>query len=90
MEATGKIISKTLGQNKFTFNVGEMKTLKGKSKRFVYVTQLTEWTKEDNMLFGFEMENTVTNWKFIFDITTSEFGAINLAGKKLINNWVNI
>ena len=90
MNNTGKILTKTFGQNKFTFNVGEMKTLKGKAKRFVYVTQLTEWTKEDNDLFGFEMENTITNWKFIFDITTSEFGAINLAGKKLINNWENI
>lgn len=33
---------------------------------------------------------TITNWKFYFDILTTEFGAINLAGKKLINNWENI
>ena len=36
------------------------------------------------------MPNTVTSWKFYFDILTTEFGAINLAGKKLIQNWKNI
>lgn len=36
------------------------------------------------------MPNTINNWKFYFDLNTSEFGAINLAGKKLINNWINI
>lgn len=86
---TGIIITKTIGQNTFTFNVEELYTLKG-IKKMVKVIQETIWSKEDNILFGFEMENTITKWNFYFDITTSEFGAINLAGKKLINNWENI
>ena len=36
------------------------------------------------------MPNTVTSWKFYFDILTTECRAINLAGKKLIQNWKNI
>ena len=75
--------------NKFTFNVKELYTLKG-IKKMVYVIQETMWNEEDNKLFGFEMENTINKWNFYFDVTTSEFGAINLAGKKLINNWENI
>lgn len=89
MNATGNIITKTFEQNTFTFNVGEIFTKKG-SKRFVFVKQITKWNKEDNEIFGFDMEDTVINWKFYFDILTTEFGAINLAGKKLINNWENI
>ena len=64
-------------------------TIKG-SKKFVFVEQVTEWTEEDNEIFGFVMPNTVTNWKFYFDVLTTEFGAINLAGRKLIKNWKNI
>jgi len=89
MTTTGNIITKTFGQNTFTFNVGETITRKG-SVKFVFVEQVTKWTKEDNKIFGFDMEDTVTNWKFYFDILTTEFGAINLAGNKLINNWENI
>lgn len=89
MTTTGNIITQTYGQNIFTFNVGEMLTNTG-SKKFVFVEQETKWTEEDNEIFGFLMQNTITNWKFYFDITTTEFGAINLAGKKLINNWKNI
>jgi hypothetical protein len=88
-ESTGIIITKIIGQNKFTFNVKELYTLKG-IKKMVYVIQETMWNEEDNKLFGFEMENTINKWNFYFDVTTSEFGAINLAGKKLINNWENI
>jgi hypothetical protein len=86
---TGIIITKIIGQNTFNFNVGEMLTNKG-SKKFVFVEQITEWTEEDNEIFGFIMPNTVTGWKFYFDVCTTEFGAINLAGKKLIQNWKNI
>lgn len=86
MNTTGIIITKEIGQNKFTFNVGEILTKKG-SKKFVFVEQVTKFTEEDNKIFGFEMPNAVTNWKFYFDVLTTEFGAINLAGKKLINNW---
>jgi len=86
---TGIIITKTIDQNTFTFNVEELYTLKG-IKKMVKVIQETIWSEEDNKLFGFEMEKTITKWNFYFDITTSEFGAINLAGKKLINNWENI
>lgn len=89
METTGNIITKTYGQNTFTFNVGEIITKKG-SKKYVFVTQTTVWTKEDNEIFGFEMEDSVVKFRFYFDINTTEFGAINLAGKKLINNWENI
>lgn len=35
-------------------------------------------------------QNTITTWKFYFDVLTTEFGAINLAGRKLIKNWKNI
>ena len=59
-------------------------------KKFVFVEQVTEWTEQDNEIFGFVMPNTVTSWKFYFDVLTTEFGAINLAGKKLIQNWKNI
>ncbi len=86
---TGIIITKTIGQNVFTFNIEELYTLKGIKKK-VNVIQETIWNEDDNKLFGFEMENTITKWNFYFDVTTSEFGAINLAGKKLINNWENI
>ena len=89
MTTTGNIITKTFGQNIYTFNVGEMLTNTG-SKKFVFVTQVTEWTKEDNEIFGFEMDNTITKWKFFFPVCTTEFGAINLAGNKLITNWENI
>jgi len=89
MNATGNIITKTFGQNTFTFNVSEVITKKG-SKKFVSVKQITKWSLEDNIIFGFEMENTIINYKFYFDVLTTEFGAINLAGKKLINNWKNI
>ena len=40
MTTTGIIITKTFGQNTFTFNVGEMLTNKG-SKKFVFVEQVT-------------------------------------------------
>ena len=89
MENTGNIITYTYGQNTFKFNVGEILSFKG-SKKYVFVTQTTIWTKEDNEIFGFEMEDTICKWRFYFDINTTEFGAINLAGKKLIQNWVNI
>jgi len=89
MTTTGNIITKTFGQNTFNFDVGEIITNKG-SKKFVFVEQVTEWTEQDNEIFGFIMPNTVTNWKFYFDICTTEFGAINLAGKKLIKNWEKI
>ena len=89
METTGNIITKTFGQNTFTFNVGEILTSQG-SKKFVFVEQVTEWTSEDNEIFGFVMPPVVTSWKFYFDILTTEFGAINLAGRKLIKNWVKI
>ena len=89
METTGNIVIKKLGQNTFTFNVGEIMTSKG-SKKFVFVEQITEWTEEDNEIFGFVMPNTVTSWKFYFDVLTSEFGAINLAGRKLIKDWKKI
>jgi len=86
---TGIIVTKSIGQNTFTFNVEELYTKSG-IKKNVKVIQETFWSKEDNEMFGFEMENTITKWNLFFDITTSEFGAINLAGKKLINNWENI
>jgi len=89
MATTGNIITKVYGQNTFTFNVGEMFTNKG-SKKFVFVEQTTKWTEEDCRVFGFDMNDTVTNWKFYFDICTTEFGAINLAGGKLIKYWKNI
>lgn len=89
MTTTGNIVTKTYGQNTFTFNVGEILTNKG-SRKFVFVEQVTKWTSEDNEIFGFVMPNTVTNWKFYFDVLTTEFGAINLAGRKLIKNWVCI
>jgi hypothetical protein len=89
MTTTGNIITKTYGQNTFTFNVGEIITKKG-SEKFVFVEQVTKFNDEDNKIFGFDMPNAVANWKFYFDILTTEFGAINLAGKKLINNWENI
>ena len=89
MELTGNIITKVFGQNEFKFNVGEMLFNNG-SKKFVFVEQITKWSNEDYKIFGMIMPDTVTNWKFYFDINTTEFGAINLAGKKLIKNWVNI
>lgn len=89
MTTTGNIITKVYGQNTFIFNVGEMLTNKG-SKKFVFVEQITKWAEEDNAIFGFVMNDTITNWKFYFGICTTEFGAINLAGKKLIKNWENI
>ena len=89
MELTGNIITKVFGQNEFKFNVGEMLFNNG-SKKFVFVEQITKWSNEDYIIFGMIMPDTVTNWKFYFDINTTEFGAINLAGKKLIKNWVNI
>ena len=89
MTTTGNIITSNYGQNTYTFNVGEMLTNTG-SKKFVFVTQTTVWTKEDNDIFGFEMEDSVAKFRFYFDLNTTEFGAINLAGKKLINNWKNI
>lgn len=46
--------------------------------------------EEDNEIFGFVMPKTVTSWKFYFDVLTTEFGAINLAGRKLIKDWKNI
>ena len=72
MTTTGIIITKTFGQNTFTFNVGEMLTNKG-SKKFVFVEQVTEWTEQDNEIFGFVMPNTVTSWKFYFDSLTEAF-----------------
>ena len=89
METTGNIVTKKFGQNSFTFNVGEIMTSKG-SKKFVFVEQTTEWTEEDNEIFGFVMPKAVTSWKFYFDVLTTEFGAINLAGRKLIKDWKNI
>jgi hypothetical protein len=89
MTTTGNIITKTFGQTTFTFNVGEMLTNTG-SKKFVFIEQRTKFTKEDNEVFGFEMEDAVCKHRLYFDVTTTEFGAINLAGKKLINNWINI
>jgi hypothetical protein len=89
MTTTGNIITKTFGQNTYLFNVGEILTSKG-SKKYVFVTQTTVWTKEDNEIFGFEMEDSVAKFRFYFDLSTTEFGAINLAGKKLINNWEKI
>jgi hypothetical protein len=86
---TGNIVTKTYGQNTFTFNVGEVITNKG-SQKFVFVEQCTTWSDEDNKIFGFEMPNNIINWKFYFDVLTTEFGAINLAGKKLIKHWKNI
>ena len=89
MTTTGIIITKIYGQNTFTFNVGEILTNTG-SKKFVFVEQETVFTLEDNQIFGFTMPNAIINWKFYYDITTTEFGAINLAGKKLIKYWKNI
>ena len=86
---TGIIITKTFGQNTFTFNVEDIYTLKG-TKRAVYVIQKTVWSNEDKELFGFDIQNSMTKYKFYFDVATTEFGAINLVGKKLINNWINI
>ena len=86
---TGNIITKTFGQNNFTFEVVDFLGSKGLKKQ-VKVTQETVWSKEDIEIFGMEMENNITKWNLFFDITTSEFGAINLAGKKLIKNWENI
>jgi outer membrane protein assembly factor BamB len=86
---TGIMITKTFGQNIFTFNVEDMFTLNG-TKRAVYVIQETVWSNEDKELFGFDIKNSITKYKFYFDVATTEFGVINLAGKKLINNWINI
>ena len=89
METTGNIVTIKIGQNEFTFNVGTRFTNTG-TKRYVFVKQETIWNEEDLEIFGFEMPNLVINRKFYYDLTTSEFGAINLAGNKLINNWKNI
>lgn len=89
MTTTGNIITKNFGQNIYNFNVEEILTAKG-SKKYVYVTQTTVWNKEDNKIFGFEMEDTIVKFRFYFDLNTTEFGAINLAGKKLIQNWIDI
>jgi hypothetical protein len=88
-DSTGFIITKKYGQNIFRFSVGEIFTNQG-SKKFVFVEQETKWNQKDFEIFGMFIPNAITNWKFYFDILTTEYGAINLAGKKLIKDWKNI
>lgn len=88
-DSTGFIVTKKYGQNIFRFSVGEILTNQG-SKKFVFVEQETEWNQKDFEIFEMFIPNAITNWKFYFDILTTEFGAINLAGKKLIQDWKNI
>jgi hypothetical protein len=88
-DSTGFIITKKYGQNIFRFSVGEIFTNQG-SKKFVFIEQETKWNHKDFEIFEMFIPNAITNWKFYFDILTTEYGAINLAGKKLIKDWKNI
>ncbi len=87
---TGIIVNRTFGQNDFSFEVLDYIGGKKGSQKLVLITQTTNFTKEDNEIFGFEMPPAVTNWRFYFPYILSEFDAINMAGKKIINNWENI
>lgn len=87
---TGNIITKVFGQNTFYFTVLDYIGGKKGSQKMVLITQTTEFTKEDNKIFGFEMPPSVIKWRFFFPYILSEFDAINMAGKKLIANWENI
>lgn len=87
---TGIIVKKTFGQNSFSFEVLDYIGGKKGSQKLVIITQTTTFTKEDNELFGFEMETSVIKWRLYFPYILSEFDAINMAGKKLIKNWENI
>lgn len=89
-KSTGIIVNKKFGQNIFSFEVLDYIGGKKGSQKMVLITQITKFTKEDNEIFGFEMPPAVTNWKLYFPFILSEFDAINMAGKKLINNWENI
>lgn len=89
-KSTGIIVNKKFEQNIFSFEVLDYIGGKKGSQKMVLITQITNFTKEDNEIFGFEMPPVVTKWRLYFPFILSEFDAINMAGKKLINNWENI
>ena len=84
----GKIYEKTIGSNTFFFDVFAESNRFSGTLYTVKVKQVTKFNDEEKALLG--MSENVINWKFNTTFQTTEFGAINYAGNKLIKGWVNI
>jgi hypothetical protein len=88
VQSVGIILTKQFGSNKFEFNVTSISNRYNGTMYKVNVKQTTFFTEEESKELGFD--TNVINWTFSPDFQTTEFGAINYAGKKLIEKWINI
>jgi hypothetical protein len=88
VQSVGIILTKQFGSNKFEFNVTSISNRYNGIMYKVNVKQTTFFTEEESKELGFDIN--VINWTFSPDFQTTEFGAINYAGKKLIEKWINI
>lgn len=87
IEKVGKIYTYTEGAHKFEFELSTQISA-DYGCYFVTIKQTTTFTKKEQSNFG--MDKFTLTYKDFVPINTSEFGAINIIGKKYLKNWKNI